>query len=97
MSAWINALLQELDDRALDALADRLAPRLTERLRVAALSVDGWLDARAAAAYLGITLNALHKMTAARRIPFEQHGPGAKCYFKRSQLDAWRRREWRQP
>src|SRR5438132_9983965 len=39
-------------------------------------SSDAWLDARSAASYLGLTRTALHKLTAARTIPFEQDGPG---------------------
>ena len=54
-------------------------------------SSDGWLDAAGAARYLGIPKTALHKLTAARAIPFEQEGAGCKLYFKRSDLDAWRR------
>jgi excisionase family DNA binding protein len=54
---------------------------------------DGWLDMGQAAAYLGLTRNALRKYTAARTIPFEQDIPGAKCWFKRCELDAWRRGE----
>ena len=87
MSALARALLDELDDEALDALADRLA----HRLRPAAPAPDGWLDAKRAAAFLGITANALHKLTAARVIPFEQEGPGCKLWFRRSELDGWRR------
>jgi len=45
-----------------------------------------------AAAYLGINVNALHKLTASRSIPFEQARPRARCYFKRSELDD----DWRQ-
>ena len=48
------------------------------------------MDSRGAGAYLGITVHALHKLTAARAIPFEQDGRGCKCWFKRSELDAWR-------
>jgi hypothetical protein len=51
------------------------------------------MDSKAAAAYLGISIHALHKLTAAREIPFEQDGPGCKCWFRRSQLDRWRRGE----
>lgn len=52
---------------------------------------DGWLDAAGAARYLGMPKTALHKLTAARVIPFEQEGAGCKLYFKRSDLDTWRR------
>jgi hypothetical protein len=93
MSTLAAALLAELDDAALDALAGLLAPRLADRLGARAADQDEWLDAKRAAAYLGITTNALHKLTAARSVPFEQVGPGCKLWLKRSELDAWRRGE----
>ena len=30
------------------------------------------------------------RMTAERRIPFSQDRPGARCWFRRSDLDRWR-------
>lgn len=87
------ALVAELDEAALDVLAERLAPRLAGRLTTSAPLDDGWLDARGAADYLSMTATALHKLTAARAIPFEQDAPGCKLWFKRSELDAWRRGE----
>lgn len=89
MSALAQALLDDLDERALEELAARLAPKLAARLR-AAPEPDGWLDAKRAASYLSISVNSLHKLTAARAIPFEQDGPGCKCWFRRSELDRWR-------
>lgn len=83
------ALVASLDDAALDWLAERLAPRILAR--VPRQEPDGWLDTKQAAEYLGITPNALHKLTAARAIPFEQEGPGCKCWFKRADLDGYRR------
>lgn len=88
MSDLAAALVAQLDDDALAELATRLAPFLPQP---APADRDGWLTTREAAKYLGITPNALHKLTAARAIPFEQDGPGAKCWFRRSELDAWRR------
>lgn len=85
-----SAVVSALDDFALDELADRLAPKLEQRLKPAAAVEDGWLDAKRAAAYVGLSVNALHKLTAERAIPFEQEGPGHKMWFKRSELDAWR-------
>jgi excisionase family DNA binding protein len=82
------ALLAQLDDDALAELAARLAPFLP---RSGAADEDRWFSTRQAAEYLGISANALHKLTAARAIPFEQERPGAKCWFRRSELDAWRR------
>ena len=50
---------------------------------------DSWMDAAAAAKHLAVSLNALHKLTAARLIPFHQEGPRCKLWFRRSELDAW--------
>ncbi len=91
--ALARALVLSLDDEALDLLVDRLAPRIQERLRDRAdrdIS-DEWLDSKRAAAYLGVSVNAIHKLTAARTIPFEQDSPGCKCWFRRAELDQWRR------
>jgi excisionase family DNA binding protein len=88
MSQLASALIAHLDDHALSELAERLAPFLPQR---SAPDADRWLSTREAAEYLGITANALHKLTAARAIPFEQDGPGARCWFRRDELDAWRR------
>jgi excisionase family DNA binding protein len=87
MSALVRALLADLDHEDLRELADRLAPFLPTP---SVPEPDRWLNTREAAAYLGISVNALHRLTAARSIPFEQHAPGARCYFRRVDLDAWR-------
>jgi excisionase family DNA binding protein len=52
---------------------------------------DSWLTSDQAAAYIGLTRTAMHKLTSEHAIPFEQEGPGCNCYFKRSELDDWRR------
>jgi hypothetical protein len=83
------ALVASLDGPALDALADLLAPKIERRLKPAMVE-DGWLDAKRAAEYAGLSVNALHKLTAERAIPFEQEGPGCKLWFRRSELDRWR-------
>jgi excisionase family DNA binding protein len=87
-----QAMVAALDDQALDALADLLAPRIRERLVVQAPAPNRWLSTREAAEYLGITPNALHKLTSSRAIPFAQDGPGAKCWFRPADLDEWRMR-----
>ena len=71
-------------------LVELIARRAAE-LVAARPSDDGWMDARAAAEYLALPRSTLHKLTAAREIPFSQDGPGGKLYFKRSALDQWRR------
>ena len=42
-----------------------------------------------------MTPNALHKLTGPGAIPFAQDTPGGKCWFLRSELDAWRRGDGR--
>jgi hypothetical protein len=81
-------------------IADLDAADLAELARLLGLAEaaadtddDRWLNSGDAAAYLGITANALHKLTAARALPFEQEAPGCKCYFRKAALDAYRRGE----
>jgi excisionase family DNA binding protein len=84
-------------DRALiDQILSRLADLVVERLmeRTAAQNSDHaseWLDARSAAEYLGIHRDTLRKLAAQRAIPTHQDGPGCKLYFRRDELDEWRR------
>ncbi len=91
MSDLAAALVDGLDEDALDRLAERLAPRLAGRVPAGRTEPDRWLTTREAAAYIGRSPTALHKLTAARAIPFAQAGPGARCYFRRHDLDAWMR------
>jgi excisionase family DNA binding protein len=92
----VDVLLAELErDGARRAqFAEVIGPEVAQYLAPAAPPPDSWLDTAGAADYLGISRTALHKLTAAREIPFEQDGPRCKCWFKRSELDAWRRGEW---
>jgi hypothetical protein len=89
VSPLARALLDELGPEDLAELAARLAPYLPTTMPA---DGDRWMATAEASAYLGITTTALHKLTAARAIPFEQEGPGCKCYFRRGDLDAWRSR-----
>lgn len=82
-------LALDLDDAALDRLADQLAARILARLPEQQ-GEDGWLDAPAAASYLGISTTALHKLTSSRLLTFSQSAPGGRCYFRRADLDAYR-------
>jgi hypothetical protein len=76
--------------RADDAAADEL--RAIIGIEATAPSdPDPWITADQAAAYLGFkSVHALHKLTSADGIPFEQDAPNCKLYFKRSALDRWR-------
>jgi excisionase family DNA binding protein len=91
MSALARALLAELGPEELAVLAERLQPFLRGAgVPVPAAASDGWMTTKQAAEYLGISVHALHRLTAAREIPFSQAGPGARCFFKKSDLDEWR-------
>jgi hypothetical protein len=79
------------DESGLRRLAELLAPYLP--VSVAPVEPDRWMDSREAAAYAGTTRDALHKAMAARQVHFEQDVPGGKAWFKRADIDAWRRGE----
>lgn len=82
-----DAIISQLVDR----LAEHMAAALAERLGADEPDGDDWLDSRHAAEYLGVHRDTLRKLAAERAIPSEQDGPGCKLYFRRSDLDAWRR------
>jgi excisionase family DNA binding protein len=87
MNALARALLADLEDEDLRELAERLAPYLSPQRDD---SGDAWLSTSEAARYLGVSVHALRKRTAERTVPFVEDEPGGKCYFRRSDLDAWR-------
>jgi len=74
-----------------DRFAEKVAAVIAERLSAPDDRTDEWFDSRNAAEYLGIHRDTLRKLAAERAIPTEQDGPGCKLYFRRSDLDAWRR------
>lgn len=88
MSELGRALIDQLDDRDLDQLAECLADRLGHRLDGA----GGWLDARAAAEYAGCTVPALRYAMSRGEVEFEQAVAGGKVYLRRSAIDRWRQR-----
>jgi hypothetical protein len=87
VKAITRALLDELDDDDWREVAHRLAPHLPTS------APDGWLCTRDAACYAGCSIDALHRAMAAREVAFEQTCAGGKAWFKRSEIDAWRRGE----
>ena len=78
------------DEGGLRRLAELLAPYMPTPT---ASSDDRWMDSREAAAYAGTTRQSLHKAMAAREVHFEQDVPGGKAWFRRADIDAWRRGE----
>ena len=85
-----------IDGSLIDALVDRLADRLASAV-LAHLKVgrtdegDESLDSREVAEYLGLDRDTLRRLAAARAIPSEQDGRGCKLFFRRLELDEWRR------
>lgn len=85
MSALARALLAELDDDALDALAEALAPRLAAHL--AATEADGWLNTEEAASYLACPRGRIHDLVQLGKL--EPRRDGRRLLFRRSDLDAY--------
>jgi excisionase family DNA binding protein len=81
----VAAILEALDDDALDALADLLAPRIADRLPRQA--DDCWLDSQSAAEYLSVPRSRIHDLVGLRRLPV--HRDGRKLIFRKSDLDRY--------
>ena len=79
------------DESGLRLLAELLAPYLPSP--AVPVEPDRWMSSREAAEYAGTTRHALHKAMAAREVHFEQDVPGGKAWFRRADIDAWRRGE----
>lgn len=79
-------------DELLAHIAEIVAAKVIDRLARQETAADEWLDTRGAAKYLGIHRDSLRRLAAERVISAEQAGAGCKLFFRRSDLDAWRRR-----
>lgn len=81
------------DDATLQQLADGIAAEVVKRLQrhlPFSNEPEAWMDTKAAAEYLDISVTALHKLTSARKLNFSQRVRGAPCFFRRRDLDAYR-------
>ncbi len=79
----VSALLAELTDADLDALAERLRPRLSPQE-----AGNGWLrGADRIAAYIDAPSSRVYALNSAGRIPIEHDG--STLIARRSDLDAW--------
>jgi excisionase family DNA binding protein len=84
-----NELALVVPDGLLQALAERTAALLAERLETTPRTDSPWLDFDAAMAYLGFSRDRLYKLTAARAIPFRKKRDGQGLLFHRDELDRW--------
>jgi excisionase family DNA binding protein len=83
---------RSLLDSVIEDLAARVAAAVLAQLAAAqSTEAHEWLDSRGAAEYLGVHRDTLRKLAAERTIPSHQDGPRSKLFFKRSELDDWRR------
>jgi excisionase family DNA binding protein len=81
-----HALLEALDEEALDQLAGLLAPRLAARS--ATTTEDGWLrGADRIAEYIDAPRSRVYSLMSAGRIPV--HKDGSALVARKSELDAW--------
>jgi excisionase family DNA binding protein len=87
VSAFVDLLLSELDDAALDLLAERLTPRLAERLGQNGAPQSGWLDVAGAAEYIRCPKSRIYALVSANRISF--HKDGSRTLFRREELDEY--------
>jgi excisionase family DNA binding protein len=84
MSALAAALLEALDDATLDALAERLRPRL--QLAITPPQTQ-WLNVTEAAEHLRCPKSRIYALNSAGRIPV--HRDGALLLFDRDELNEW--------
>lgn len=86
MTDLAGALLDALDDDALDLLAAKLAPRITATVPTA--TSDGWLrGADKIASYIDSPKSRVYALTSAKRIPVEHDG--SALIARKTDLDAW--------
>jgi hypothetical protein len=80
-----RALVDSLDDEALDHLAALLAPRLSSGDRA-----DAWVDVNGAARHLACDKRRIYDLAAGRGTNgFPVHRDGRRLLFKPSDLDEW--------
>lgn len=69
----------------MEEMLQRLSDLISEKTLITSKAV---LTASEAAAYLGISLSSLYKMTMRKQIPHSKPN-GKMCYFNRLELEAW--------
>ena len=84
----VAALVDELDDAALDALAGTARSRLATRLRSSPeAGADPWLDSAQAAAHLCCSRDRVHDLVQLGKL--SPRRDGRRLRFRRSDLDRY--------
>jgi excisionase family DNA binding protein len=78
------ALVVELTEQQLDAIAERAAAMVVER---ESPEVARWLTVAEAAEYLRCPTSRVYSLVSVKRIPFVKDG--SRTLFDRGELDAW--------
>jgi len=84
-----------LHESDIEAIALRVASLLDDGQ--AARSEDRWMTTAEATTHLGVSLHSMRNLIARRAIPYSQERPGARLYFRASDLDRWRAEQGREP
>src|SRR6266571_3532754 len=77
-----------IPDELVEAIAERVAAFVVERFE-GQPPVSPWLDVPGACAYLGMSKDALYKLTAPKPPAIPLHRIGSRIMFRRDELDAW--------
>ncbi len=84
-----------IPDELVERLAERILERLDQRETVPVQPAPSpWLTFAQACVYLGLSRNALYKLTAARAIPCRKKQGGHGLRFHRDELDQWMHDEY---
>jgi excisionase family DNA binding protein len=70
-----------------EAIAERAAQIVVERLRAEHQRWPEWMSVESAAMYLDVSPERVRKLQANGLLPFHQEGPGCRVFFRRAELD----------
>jgi hypothetical protein len=77
-----------VDERFVEALADALADHVSAQIRDRVEPNEGYMNAEAAARYLGVTRKRIHDLASSRRLVPDGHD-GRTPLYRRETLDTY--------
>jgi hypothetical protein len=81
------SLTLAVPEELVEAIAERAAQIVVERLDVDLQAWPEWMGIETASRYLDISPERLRKLQARRQLPYHQEGPGCRVFFNRHELD----------